>query len=81
MQTRLINLIGWFGVITIVGAYLLVNLGILSVTSLWYIFLNIAGSLALIVEARAKKDYQPVVLNIFWCVIAFIGLLRIFHVF
>lgn len=70
------QLIGWYGVLAIVVAYALLNFSIIDSKSLVYLFLNITGSIGIIIEAKSKKDHQPLVLNIFWLLIAIIALMR-----
>ena len=72
-----INLLGWYGVVAILLAYVFVNLSLVGVKSIWYLGLNLSGSVAILIEAYSKKDYQPVVLNLVWAGIAVLGLLRL----
>ncbi len=69
-KEKLIDAIGWLAVLAIVMGFALTNFKILEVNSLIYKLLNILGSVGLIWEASYKKDFQPVVLNIFWLLIA-----------
>ncbi len=75
MKTK--QFLGWYGVTAIVIAFALLNFGILGTDSLAYQLLNITGSIVIIVVANSKKDYQPVVLNIVWMLVAVYGFLRI----
>ena len=68
---------GWLGTIAIIVGYFLITLTAFSPHSWVYIVLNIFGSIAIAVEAAYKKDYQPVLLNIVWLVIALVSLLQI----
>lgn len=76
MKNKNIELIGWIGVVMIVGAFALNTLAISRPDSLIYLLLNFVGSVAIIISSLSKKDYQPATLNIIWAVIAVIGLLR-----
>jgi|WetSurMetagenome_2_1015567.scaffolds.fasta_scaffold1349113_1 hypothetical protein len=67
---------GWYGVIAILVAYAGNMLGWIGVDSMLYLFLNITGSLGILVDAAKQKNWQPVVLNAVWMVIAIIGLIR-----
>lgn len=77
-MNTLIEIIGWIGVALIVGAYALSSFDIISVHSVAYAAMNIAGSIGIIVDAIKDKNYQPVALNIIWLVIAAINLIQIF---
>lgn len=77
MQNRLIELLGWFGVFSILAAYIGLTLEEFSSDSLVYQFLNLFGSVAILVDAWKDKNYQPVALNLVWGVVAIIGLVSI----
>ncbi len=68
--------IGWVGVIAIICAYASLNFGILSQNSLVYLLLNVLGSIGIIIDASRQKDYQPLVLNILWAVIAVFAIIK-----
>ena len=76
MKQKLIDILGWYGVAAILAAYALLNFEVLSVKDAWYQVLNITGAAGLIVEAGYKKDYEPVVLNIVWLLIAAFAIIR-----
>ncbi|MEK9167497.1 MAG: hypothetical protein AAB613_02035 [Patescibacteria group bacterium] len=72
------QIIGWYGVIVILAAYALNSFGIISAEGgVLYQFLNLTGSLGIVISSFAQRDYQPVVLNAIWLIIALIGLARI----
>lgn len=77
MKHKAENYFGWYGVLAILFAYLLVSFSIIGVKSITYQLLNLSGSLGIIVEALPKKDAQPAVLNAIWSIIAFIAIIRI----
>jgi hypothetical protein len=68
--------IGWVGVTSILGAYSLNVFGVLNASDLTYGFLNFFGAVGVIISSYAKKDFQPVILNVFWLLIALIGVIR-----
>ena len=74
---RAINLLGWLGVIAILGAYVLVTYELFPPTSPWYLGLNLVGSLAIFSETYVKRDMQPALLNAIWAVVAFVGIVRL----
>jgi len=65
-----ISIIGWYGVVATILAYVLVSFFILSPASIWYQLLNFTGAIGVTVETFYKKDYQPFWLNLIWAVIA-----------
>lgn len=71
------ELAGWYGVIAILIAYAGNMLEWIAVNSMLYLFLNATGSLGILIDAAKQKNWQPVVLNIIWMIIALIGLARI----
>jgi hypothetical protein len=73
-----VNILGWYGVLAILAAYILLTFHVIGSGSSWYQALNLTGALGLIVEAFSKKDFQPVALNIVWAIVAVIGLIKIF---
>jgi multidrug transporter EmrE-like cation transporter len=77
MKNKLIEIYGWYGVVAIVSAYILVSFSIVSATSLTYQILNGTGALGVVFVSFHKRNYQPGVLNIIWTVIACIAILKI----
>jgi hypothetical protein len=71
------EVIGWFGVLAILLAYTLLNFGRLDSHNTWYQILNLAGSVALIVNCGIKKDSEPLFLNIVWAIVALLSLVRL----
>jgi hypothetical protein len=78
MKSTLISIIGWYGVVATVGAYILVSFSLLGPTSLTYQLLNLTGALGVTIETYVKRDYQPFWLNLIWMVIAFVAIINIF---
>jgi len=71
------NYIGWYGVLAILLAYLLISFNVLASKSLGYQLLNLTGAGGIIIEAMSKKDTQPVVLNVVWAIIALLAIGRL----
>ncbi|MDP4038716.1 MAG: hypothetical protein Q8P54_01990 [bacterium] len=78
MNKRVVELLGWYGVLAILGAYGMLSFGIITSSSLIYQILNLSGAFSIIIDTYYKKDVQPMVLNIFWAAIATFALIRIF---
>ena len=73
---KYVNIFGWYGVLAILTAYLLLSLSVIKSDTLSYQLLNLSGAIGLIIEARSKKDTQPVVLNIVWAAIALVAVCK-----
>lgn len=70
------DIVGWVGVLLILTAFTLTTLELISVKTLAYGLLNFAGALGIIISSYAKKDFQPVILNVIWLIVAMIGIIR-----
>ncbi len=65
-----VEIAGWVGVVAIVCAYALVSYGFISPDQLAYQLMNLLGATGIIINSWSKRDYQPVVLNVVWLVVA-----------
>jgi hypothetical protein len=61
--SKLIEILGWVGVVMGLIAYTLIVFRLVSAQNSWYLLLNVFGSLFLIFEAVKKTDWQSVVVN------------------
>ena len=77
MKHKAENYFGWYGVLAILLAYLLLSFNVIVSKSLSYQLLNLTGALGIIVEAMSKKDAQPAILNGAWAAIAILAIVRI----
>lgn len=68
--------LGWVGAACILVAYAGNSFSVFSHQDSAYLFLNLVGSLGIIVETYRKKATAPLFLNIVWATIACIGLLK-----
>ena len=66
---------GWLGVACILTAYISVTLGFLSPQTLPYNLLNVLGSAGILVSSYNKRDFQPILLNIVWIIVAATGII------
>lgn len=73
---RLKGIIGWIGVLLILLAFALITFGSITADDIVYGILNFAGALGIIISSYAKKDFQPVALNIVWLLVAAVGIAR-----
>lgn len=67
---------GWIGVLLILTAFALTTFGVIDAENVAYGILNFVGALGIIISSYAKKDFQPVILNIAWLLVATIGIIR-----
>jgi hypothetical protein len=72
------DMIGWYGMLAILGAYGLVSFELVAADSVIYQGLNFTGALGLIWIAFHKRATQMVVLNTFWALIALLALGNLF---
>jgi len=68
---------GWYGVIAILISYGLLSFGFIDSGDLLYQILNGTGALGIVYDATKDKNYQPVVLNTIWALIALISIIKI----
>jgi hypothetical protein len=71
------NLLGWYGVLAILVAYVSLNLSFFDAKNIFYQLLNLTGALAIVFSSLRKRDYPPVVLNLIWALVAFWILVKI----
>jgi hypothetical protein len=76
-NNKLVELLGWYGTVAIIGAYALLSFAIIKQDSLLYQVLNLTGAVGILIETYTKKDFQPAVLNIIWSIIALIAIFQI----
>ena len=76
-NSAITEIIGWYGVIALLGAYAMVSFGVIAANGVWFQTLNVTGAIGIVIEASAKKNWQPAVLNIVWAVIGIAVLIKI----
>lgn len=77
MKKIIIEILGWYGMVAIVLAYIFVSFSFLSSNSIWYQILNGTGAVGIVTVSFYKKAYQPGILNIIWSIIAVIAIINI----
>lgn len=70
------DIIGWIGVLLILLAFTFTTFDIITAKDLVYGLFNLVGALGIMISSYAKKDFQPVVLNMIWLLIATVGIVR-----
>lgn len=68
------GIIGWAGTVIYLISYLLLTMGKVKASQPVYHWLNLIGALSLIIHAVTLNDYQNLVVNFFWAVIAVIAI-------
>jgi hypothetical protein len=74
MNFDVFDLAGFVGVLLIVIAYLLLQLGKLPSSSLSFSLLNAAGSLLIMISLFFKFNVSAFLIEVFWFLISLIGL-------
>lgn len=78
MKFKSLQIIGWLGATLILGAYFLVSFSVIESGSVMYQLLNLVGAAGIVIETFSKKDYQPMVLNVAWILIAVVAMVKLF---
>jgi hypothetical protein len=60
---KIIEVLGWIGVVMGLGAYTLVVFRVVEASNYWYLLLNVVGSAFLVIECIKKTDWQSAVTN------------------
>jgi thiol:disulfide interchange protein len=71
------EIVGWFGFVLIVSAYLLITIKLVEVSSIAYHMMNFVGASCMIVNAKHKGARPLLWLNIVWALVAIVGLLQL----
>lgn len=81
MNSKISEIVGWYGTIAIVTAYGLSSFNIISSQSFLYQLLNVTGAIGIAIISLRKKVYQPAVLNAIWTAIGLVALIKILFKF
>jgi len=73
----ILEILGWIGVIFVLGSYCLLAMGIIDGNSWIYHVLVLAGSIFIAAISYKKRIFQPMVLNLCFSAFALIALMRI----
>lgn len=73
-----IKIIGWIGTLLLMATYLLNILGVINAQSLVYLFFNLLAAFCLGMRVYKDRNYSNVFLEIFWAIVAIIGIIRYF---
>lgn len=75
----IIEALGWYGALAILICFFLVSFEYISPKSLPYLLGNLSGALGLIIEAKRRKAYPSIFLNIVYSLVAVFALVRFFY--
>lgn len=70
------DFVGIIGLTGIVLAYSLLQLRVLDARNLWYLLMNLIGSLAIIFSLLFEWNTGGFIINLFWVCISVYGLIR-----
>jgi hypothetical protein len=71
-----VNVLGWVGMVLLIGAYALVTAGRIRGTGLVFQLMNLFGGGLLMVNSAYYGAWPSAVLNLVWVVIGTVGLAR-----
>jgi hypothetical protein len=80
-MNKAVSIIGWYGVVATILAYVLVSFSIESPTGIVYQLLNLTGAVGVTIETWVRRDYQPFWLNLIWSLIALVAIGNILRLF
>lgn len=73
----LIDPLGWLGSLILVSAYFMVSYDRLPASSLWYQWMNLIGSILLLINTAFYGAFPSSFVNVVWGIIAIAALYRI----
>lgn len=73
-----IKTIGWFGTAILMVTYLLNIMGVITAQSLSYLILNLVAAIFLGLRVYKDRNFSNVFLEIFWALVAIVGIVRYF---
>lgn len=68
---------GWYGIIAILGAYVLNSFQIIDSSGFIYQILNLTGAIGVVVVSIVRRVKQTLVLNLVWAAVALVALFGI----
>ncbi len=77
MKNTITEILGWYGVVAIFGAYALLSFNFVTSNSILFQTLNLTGAIGIVLDALNDKNIQPAVLNTIWAIIAIVSLVKI----
>ena len=65
-----VDVLGWIGMVLILGAYFAVSFEKIKSTSVWYQVANLVGAVAIGINTYFYMAYPSTVVNVVWAIIA-----------
>lgn len=72
------QIIGFLGMLCIVGAYFLLQLGKMNAENLAYQYINLAGAILLIISLLVHFNLGSFLIEVFWIFITIFGIFKIY---
>lgn len=72
------SIVGWYGLVAVVTAYILTTFSFLSVDHPLIPVLNFTGAAGVAIVSFRKNAYEPAVMNVIWAGIGLVALAKIF---
>ena len=79
MYEVILEVVGIYGIVMVLGAYALNTFGYLTAKDVKYQLMNLTGGAAFVYYTLVKTAWASLFVNIVWVVIAVIGIWRIVH--
>lgn len=73
------DIIGSLGVVAIVAAYFLLQVGRLDPRAPLYSWLNLAGAVMILISLYHEFDFSAAAMEAFWVLISLVGLFRVYR--
>ena len=73
-----LEVVGAYGMITIIGAYFLNSFGFVLADNIWYQLMNLSGGATFIYYTLAKQAWASLAVNSVWTIIAAVSLWKMF---
>ena len=77
MEYSIYDLAGNFGVAAIIVIYLLLQLGKISSSSVYFSLFNALGAILIIISLLDHYNLSAMVVEVFWLIISLVGILRV----
>jgi len=77
MKNKIVETLGWYGVVAVLTAYALLSYNLIISDSFYYQFLNFTGASMIALISFYKKNLQPAVLNVIWALVAIVALAQL----
>jgi len=70
------EIVGIFGVVLVLGAYLMLQIQRINQSGFWFSFLNMGGSLLILFSLRSSWNLPSALIESSWALISVYGLIR-----